>query len=128
MNSDDDSEIAHVGTREYWGGSQPFGLYPADRRQHVYCIGKTGTGKSTLLRNLIPQDIHAGRGVGLIDPHGDLANDVLDHIPSWRTDDVVYFNPGDLEHPIGLNLLQRVPLERRHRVASGLVGAMKAIW
>jgi hypothetical protein len=125
---DDGQAIAHIGVREMWGQQQPFGLSPADRLQHVYCVGKTGTGKTTLLRNLILQDIHAGHGIGLIDPHGDLANDLLDHIPSWRTDDVVYFNPADLNHPIGFNLLQNVPQERRHRIASGLVGAMKSIW
>jgi hypothetical protein len=120
--------LACIGNRENWGGTEPFGLFAADRRQHVYTIGKTGTGKTTLLRNLILQDIYAGRGVGLIDPHGDLAQDIIDHVPSWRTDDVVYFNPADLDFPIGFNLLQRVPPERRHRIASGLVLAMKSIW
>jgi hypothetical protein len=117
-----------LGRRDVWGGSIPFGICRADRRQHMYCLGKTGTGKSTLLRNVILQDIYAGHGVGLIDPHGDLAEDVLDHIPRWRTDDVVYFNPADLDYPIGLNLFEHIPQERRHLMASGLVGAMKAIW
>jgi len=120
--------INYIGHREAWGQTIPFGLLPADRRQHVYCVGKSGTGKTTLLRNLILQDIEYGRGVGVIDPHGDLAEAILDQIPPWRTDDVVYFNPADLEFPIGLNLLQSVPTEHRHRVASGVVGAMKAIW
>jgi hypothetical protein len=123
-----DDDVAHVGMRHIWGGEEPFGLRRADRRQHLYCVGKTGTGKTTLLRNLILSDIYAGEGVGLLDPHGDLAAEVLDHIPPWRTDDVVYFNPADLEHPVGFNLLQNVPTERRHRIASGLVGAMKNIW
>jgi hypothetical protein len=74
------------------------------------------------------QDIEHGHGVGVIDPAGDLAEDILDSIPAWRTDDVVYFNPADLDYPIGLNLLEKVPAERRHRIASGVVGAMKAIW
>src|SRR5687767_13959567 len=124
-DDDADASIGFVGRRELWGGSETFGLRSADRSQHVYCLGKTRTGKTTLLRNLILQDIYAGRGVGVIDPHGDLAHDVLDHIPSWRADDVVYFDPADLDYPVGFNLLQRVPLERRHRIASGLVGAMK---
>lgn len=124
----DSEPMAYLGWQHGWGEERPFGLCRADRRQHVYCVGKTGTGKSTLLRNLILQDIHAGEGVGLIDPHGDLAQDVLDHIPPWRTDDVVYFSPADLEFPVGFNLLQDAPPERRHRIASGLVGAMKAIW
>jgi hypothetical protein len=125
---DHDEPINYIGHRQAWGQMVPFGLSPADRRQHVYCVGKSGTGKTTLLRNLILQDIEHGHGVGVIDPHGDLANEILDQIPPWRTDDVVYFNPADLEYPIGLNLLQNVPPERRHRIASGVVGAMKAIW
>ena len=125
---DGDAVVNYVGTRNVWGGDEPFGLEPADRRHHLYCIGKTGTGKTTLLRNLILQDIYAGAGVGVIDPHGDLCHDLLDHIPPSRTDDVVYFNPADLEYPVGFNLMQNVPPERRHRIASGIVGAMKNIW
>jgi energy-coupling factor transporter ATP-binding protein EcfA2 len=117
-----------IGTREIWGNKQPFGLCRADRRQHTYVIGKTGSGKSTLLRNLILQDIEAGEGVGLIDPHGDLAMELLEHIPPWRTDHVVYFDPSDLEFPIGLNLLADVPADRRHLVVSGVIGAMKSVW
>jgi hypothetical protein len=120
--------IVDVGVRDVWGGTEPFGLRRGDRRQHVYTIGKTGTGKTTLLRNLILQDIAAGEGVGIIDPHGDLAEEILDYIPPWRTDHVVYFNPADQEFPIGLNLLQAVPKERRHLIRSGIVGAFKNIW
>lgn len=123
-----DHGIVYIGDRHVWGGQQPFGLRRADRRQHLYAIGQTGAGKTSLLRNLLIQDIAAGEGVGLIDPHGDLAHDLLDHIPPWRTDHVVYFNPADHEHPFGLNLLQRVPPARRHLVASGVVGAFKSIW
>jgi type IV secretory pathway VirB4 component len=71
-NSNDGRRMAYCGTRQVWGGNEPFGLHVTDRRQHVYCIGKSGTGKTTLLRNLIIQDIEMGRGVGVIDPHGDL--------------------------------------------------------
>ncbi len=123
-----DESINWIGNRDVWNGTLPFGVLPEDRRQHTYIVGKTGTGKSTLLRNLILQDIYYGRGVGLVDPHGDLARDVLDHIPRNRTEDVVYFNPADLSYPIGFNLLQSVPVNQRHRVVSGLIGSMKAIW
>jgi hypothetical protein len=123
-----DDALVYLGTRPVYGGSQKFSLSRLDRRQHVYCVGKTGTGKSTLLRNLILQDMYADCGVGVIDPHGDLARDLVDHVPPWRTNQVIYFNPADLQHPLGLNLLANVPRDRRHRVASGLVGAMKAIW
>src|SRR5437868_387642 len=108
-----------IGDRHVWGGELPCGLSRGDRRQHLYVVGKTGTGKTTLLRNLILQDIEAGEGVGVIDPHGDLADDLLDHIPRWRTDHVVYFNPADYEYPVGFNLLRPTAPENRHRVASG---------
>jgi hypothetical protein len=124
----EDDAVAYIGMRKQWGGDEPFGLLPADRRQHVYCVGKSGTGKTTLIKNLILQDIELGRGVGVLDPHGDLAEALIDAVPPWRTDDVVYFNPADLEHPIGFNLFQNVPPERRYRIASGVVGAMKSIW
>lgn len=124
----DNDHTVHIGMRQVYGGEQPFGLRAADRRHHTYTIGKTGCGKTTMLRNLILQDIEAGQGVGVIDPHGDLASDLLDHIPPWRTDDVVYFNPADLEFPIGFNLLQSVPADSRHLVVSSVVGIFKAIW
>lgn len=117
-----------LGMRDGWGRELPFGLSPPDRRHHLYTVGKSGTGKTTLLRNLILQDIEAGRGVGVIDPHGDLANDLLDHIPSHRVEDVAYFDPSNLEHPVGLNLLGHVHEDRRHLVASGVVSAFKGLW
>ncbi len=117
-----------IGNRHVWGGMEPFGLAAPDRRHHVYCLGKTGSGKTTLLRNLILQDLAADRGVGIIDPHGDLAEDLLDHIPPHRADDVVYFNPADEEWPIGYNLLKTVSPKSRHLVASGFVSALKSIW
>ena len=118
----------HIGNRYLHGESALFGLNLSDRRQHLYLIGKTGTGKSTLLRNLIVQDILAGRGVGLIDPHGDLAEAVLDAIPSWRTNDVVYFNPTDTEHPMGLNLLECPHPTHEHLVPSQVTSIFRAMW
>jgi hypothetical protein len=115
-------------SRHGWGDPQPVGIASADARQHVYVIGKTGSGKTTLLRNLIVQHIALGHGVGLIDPHGDLAEELLHHIPPWRSDHLCYFNPGDAEFPIALNLLANVPRDERHQVASGIVGAFKSIW
>src|SRR5580693_2976814 len=125
MNSKRGDAAAFLGSRNIWDDEQPFSLEQADRRQHVYVVGKTGTGKSTLLRNLILQDMYNDCGVGVIDPHGDLARDLLDHVPAWRTNHVLYFDPSDLEYPVGFNLLANVPRDSRHRVASGLVGAMK---
>src|SRR3982074_3352153 len=94
-----------IGEREVWTSRVPFGLSVADRRRHCHIIGQTGTGKSTLLRNLLVQDIEAGRGCMLLDPHGALAEERLDCIPPRRIQDVVYFNPADLSHPMGINLL-----------------------
>lgn len=122
------TEDVVLGVREVYGQETPVVLSVPDRRHHVYVIGKSGTGKTTLLRNLILGDIEAGRGVGIIDPHGDLASDVLDHIPRRRREDVAYFNPSDTEHPIGLNLLGHVTPERRHLVASGVVSVFKGIF
>lgn len=117
------------GLRPVWGGDpQPFGLGAADRRHHVYVIGQTGSGKTTLLRNLILQHLARGDGVGLLDPHGDLAEDLLHHLPPWRADHLVYFHPADLDFPISLNLLTNVPKDERHLVASGIVGAFKSLW
>src|SRR4051794_37748141 len=124
MESEDDKIF--LGFRHEWGGDQPFSLELPQRRQHVYVIGQTGTGKSTLLRNMILQDIDAGRGVGLIDPHGDLAREALDHIPSKRTDDVVCFDPADRD-PLAINLF-RAASKDWHLVASGIVSAFKKIW
>ena len=117
-----------IGERYGWGQTLPFGIFAVDARHHVYVIGKTGSGKTTLLRNLILQHIALGHGVGLIDPHGDLAEELLNHIPRHRADHVVYFNPGDIEYPIGLNLLANVAQDDRHLVASGIVSAFKGIW
>ena len=106
----------------------PFGLSVADRRRHMYVIGKTGSGKSTLLRNLVVQDIEAGRGLMLLDPHGDLAEELLDYIPSWRTEDVIYVAPADLAHPVGFNLLEQVPPDDRPLVAASIVATFKHLW
>jgi DNA helicase HerA-like ATPase len=117
-----------LGVREGGGEEHPFSLSPHDRRHHLYTIGKSGTGKTTFLHNLIVQDICAGHGVGIIDPHGDLASDLLDYIPRNRIEDVVYFNPADLEYPIGVNLLGATAPDNRHLIASGIVGVFKNIW
>lgn len=105
-----------------------FGIKAEDRRKHVYIIGKTGMGKTTLLENMAIQDIQKGRGVGIVDPHGEFAEKMLDFVPSQRINDVVYFNPADLEYPIAFNAIEKVDLEHRHLVASGLIGVFNKIW
>jgi type IV secretory pathway TraG/TraD family ATPase VirD4 len=126
MNNEEPHII--IGERRGWGEPRPFGISKADQRLHIYVIGKTGSGKTTLLRNLIIQHINLGHGVGLIDPHGDLAEELLHHIPPCRADHLTYFNPSDLEFPIGLNVLANVAQDDRHLVASGLVSAFKGLW
>jgi hypothetical protein len=123
-----DYETTYIGNRNIWGDEKPFGISSVDRRQHLYAIGKTGTGKTNLLRNLICQDIERGFGVGVIDPHGDLAEELLDCIPSWRSDHVLYFDPADSDFPIGFNLVRSSLGSRRYLESSGLVGAFRHIW
>ena len=105
-----------------------FGIKQDDRRRHMYLIGKTGMGKSTMIENMIIDDIRNGRGVGLVDPHGDLAEKVIKFIAPERINDVVYFNPADTENPIAFNILENVNPEHKSLVASGLVGVFKKIW
>ncbi len=109
-------------------GKMKFGIKTDDRRRHMYVIGKTGMGKSTLLENMIIQDIQAGHGVCVIDPHGDLVEKIVDFIPNSRVNDVVYFNPADLDFPIAFNVLENVHESERHLVVSGLIGVFKKIW
>jgi len=94
----------------------------------MYIIGKTGTGKSTLIENMVIPDINDGNGLALIDPHGDMAEDVLGFVPKRRIEDVIYFNPADIEHPVPFNPLERVHPDLRHLVASGLISVFKKIW
>ena len=107
---------------------EPVMLDSEERRRHLYIVGQTGTGKSTLLLNLIRQDLMAGGGLALLDPHGDLAEDVLAHIPKSRTNDLVYINPADIERPIGFNPLASVPPDLRPIVADGVVAAFRHVW
>jgi len=105
-----------------------FGIKPNDRRRHFYIIGKTGMGKTTLEENMAIQDIQSGKGVGIVDPHGEFAEKMLDYVPSHRVNDVIYFNPADLDYPIAFNVIEKVDPEHRHLVASGLVGVFKKLW
>lgn len=115
-----------IAERNIWGGTETVLLSDADRRCHTYILGKTGSGKSTLLRNILIQEIEQGRGVGLLDPHGDLAEELLDLIPARRLDDVIYFNPADAEYPFAWNVLRGGATP--DRVTASLVSALKNIW
>lgn len=121
-------DITVVGQTNYRNQRRAFGLYTDDRRRHVYVIGKTGVGKTTLLENMIIQDIKNGKGLALVDPHGDVAEKILDVIPPERTNDVVYFNPADVDFPVAFNPLESVDPQYKYLVASGLVSSLKKIW
>jgi len=105
-----------------------FGIKTDDRRRHVYVIGKTGMGKTVMMKNMAIQDIQRGKGIGFVDPHGEAAEELLDFVPSNRINDVIYFNPADLEYPIAFNIMEKVDVEHRHLVAGGLMGVFKKIW
>ncbi len=122
------NEVVIFGQTNYRNIRRKFGIKTDDRRRHVYLIGKTGVGKSTVLENMIYQDIQAGRGVAVVDPHGDLAERAIDFVPGPRINETIYFNPADIEYPIAFNVLERVEASHRHLVASGLVGVFKKIW
>jgi len=121
-------EITYFGVTTFRNLRKRFGIKTDDRRRHVYVVGKTGMGKTEMLVNMAIQDIQAGRGVGFIDPHGEAAERLLDFIPSNRVNDVIYFNPADLDFPIAFNVMEKVESEHRHLVASGLMGVFKKIW
>ncbi len=96
-----------------------------DRRRHIYLVGKTGTGKTTVFKNMIIQDMEAGRGVGVLDPHGDLIEELLDYVPDDRVDDVVLVDPGDTKWPVSINMLECPDPAQKNLMASGLVTAVK---
>ncbi len=105
-----------------------FGIKAKDRTKHIYVIGKTGMGKSTLLENMAIQDIKGGEGIAFLDPHGKTAELLLEYVPIERIKDVVYFAPFDLDHPISFNVLEDIGADKRHLVVSGLMSTFKKIW
>lgn len=119
---------AHLGFRHAWGGHQRFDLSDSSRLQHSLILGGSGTGKSTLLRSLILRDIHAGHGCALIDPHGDLANNLLPLLPPSKYQRVIHVDASDMSHPIGWNPLYRVPPANRALVASSFVESIMSVW
>ncbi|MFY9461683.1 MAG: type IV secretion system DNA-binding domain-containing protein [Candidatus Sungiibacteriota bacterium] len=121
-------DITFFGETNFRDQRRRFGIKTADRRKHMYIIGKTGMGKTTLLENMAIQDIQSGKGVGIVDPHGEFAEKMLDFVPQSRIEDVIYFNPADLDFPVAFNSMESVRPEQRHLVASGLLGVFKKIW
>jgi Type IV secretion-system coupling protein DNA-binding domain len=129
------SQECYIGTRQVTQNhktntktTEVFGVQTLDRRKHFYIVGKTGTGKTTLLTNMILQDIYNGLGVCFIDPHGDSSEYILDRIPPHRHKDVIYFNPADIDYPIGLNILESQRGEEGFLITSTLMAVFNKIW
>lgn len=128
MRAQESNDITYFGRTNFRNQGKLFGIKRNDRLSHMYIIGKTGTGKSTLLQTLIHQDILSGQGLALLDPHGDLVEKIAAAIPDHRKDDVVYFNVPDPRQPFGYNPLKRVVPEKRPLAASGMLEVFKKMW
>ncbi|PIR43957.1 hypothetical protein COV23_02480 [Candidatus Wolfebacteria bacterium CG10_big_fil_rev_8_21_14_0_10_31_9] len=124
----DDQQIIVFAKTNFRNKERAFGIKSKDRRQHMYIIGKTGVGKTTLLENLAVQDIINGKGLCIVDPHGEFVENVASKIPASRLKDVIYFNPVDVDYPIGFNVLEVPDPKYKHLVASDLMGIFTKIW
>jgi hypothetical protein len=120
--------LIFLGRTKWRDLDKPFGLFPSDRRAHMYVIGKTGTGKSSLLESMARQDILSGNGMALFDPHGDLAERLYAWVPESRKSDVIYLNVPDPEQPFGFNPLENVPPLRRSLAANGITETLKKLF
>jgi Type IV secretion-system coupling protein DNA-binding domain len=121
-------DLTPLGFYNFRNQRKIFGIKVDDRRRHIYIVGKTGTGKTTLMKNMMIADIKAGKGVAVLDPHGEFADSLVDYIPEERISDVIYFDPSDMEYPIAFNPMEQVGNEYRHLVASGIMSVFKKIW
>ena len=124
----EDNKVTYFAQTDSRNRRTPFGIKRRDRSRHMYVIGKTGMGKSTLLENMAIQDIQNGEGVAFIDPHGGTAEKLLEYVPENRIKDVLYFAPFDMEHPISFNVMEDVGIDRRHLVVNGLMSTFEKIW
>ncbi|HBX15768.1 MAG: hypothetical protein UU49_C0003G0024 [Candidatus Magasanikbacteria bacterium GW2011_GWC2_41_17] len=122
------SDITFFAETSFRGQGRRFGIKIDDRRRHMYIIGKTGMGKTNMMEQMVLSDIYNGHGVGLVDPHGDFAEKILNYVPANRLNDIIYFNPADIDFPIGFNVLETIDPRHKHLVASGLMGVFKKIW
>jgi type IV secretory pathway TraG/TraD family ATPase VirD4 len=122
------SNINLFAKTNFRGQGKIFGIKKEDRRLHMYIIGKTGMVKTSLILNMALNDIYNGSGICLIDPHGDMIGNLFDYISSWRINDVIYFNPADIDYPIALNILENKEPERRHLVVSGLISVFRKLY
>ncbi|MFM2224729.1 MAG: hypothetical protein RJA07_931 [Bacteroidota bacterium] len=122
-----DHAITYIGKTNFRNSNQKFGIKDQDRLQHLYVIGKSGTGKSTLLKQMALSDIHRGNGLCVIDPHGDVAKELLQQIPESRKTDLIYFDATS-KNPLAFNPLYNIPQNYHHLVAAGLISTFKKIW
>lgn len=125
---EDPNKITFFAQTNSRGKETPFGIKRKDRARHMYVIGKTGMGKSTLLENMAIQDIRNGEGLAFIDPHGSTADRIMEYVPENRIKDVVYFAPFDMDYPVAFNVMEDVGYDKRHLVVSGLLSAFRKIW
>ncbi|OHA65150.1 MAG: hypothetical protein A2672_03105 [Candidatus Wildermuthbacteria bacterium RIFCSPHIGHO2_01_FULL_49_22b] len=121
-------DINFFGITNFRNTRRRFGIKLDDRRRHFYAVGKTGMGKTEMLKNMAVQDIQEGNGTGFVDPHGEAAEELLQFVPEERVKDVIYFNPADTDYPIIFNVMENVNPEHRHLVASGLMSVFKKVW
>ncbi len=129
MSDTYNNKITYIGKTDFRNEDKKFGIKEVDRFRHIYIIGKTGVGKSTLIENMIAQDIYAGNGLAFLDPHGASAEKMLDYVPEHRVKDVIYLAPFDTAYPVSFNVLEDTGgPEERHKVANGILSVMKRIW
>ncbi|MFA6917543.1 MAG: DUF87 domain-containing protein [Candidatus Gracilibacteria bacterium] len=123
-----DKDVSLFGVTNYHNNFEIFGIKRADRKRHLYCVGKSGSGKSKLLELLIKEDLEAGKGVGVLDPHGDLVDNVMEFVPKHRLKDVVYFDPADIDFPISFNPLENEDEAYKMQVTLGFIQIFKKLF
>lgn len=128
LKNSEASDLTILGNTDYRGEKITFGVKKEDKFRHMYIVGKTGTGKSVFLSNMIISDMKQGNGLCLLDPHGELVDAVIEHIPTNRINDVIMFDVADSEYPIGFNLLQSNTEEGKNLIASGVVTTFKRLF
>src|SRR5262249_34390313 len=128
LTNTESDQLSLIGTTTFRLGNAKFGIKRSDRARHLYIIGKSGVGKSFLLQLLALSDIYHGYGFAVVDPHGDFAQDIMKYIPPERANDVVYFNPADLEYPISFNPMENSDPNMRSSIASEIVGVLQKMF